>query len=47
MIREMKQKLEESPENISVPVAAADVEHEKTKAELISLKEKTKKLIVS
>ena len=46
MIRQMKQKLEESPENISVPVAAAEVDHEKTKTELTNLREKCKKLIV-
>ena len=47
MIRQMKQKLEESPENISVPVVAAEVDHEKTKTELTNLREKCEKLIVT
>ena len=48
IIRNLKQKLEDTPENVSVPVdlAAATSEHEKTKTELNNLKEKCKKLIV-
>merc|ERR1740124_1283555 len=48
IIRELKQKLEEAPEDISVPVniAEAALAHEKTKTELLNLREKCKKLIV-
>merc|ERR1739838_1197433 len=48
IIRELKQKLEEAPEDISVPVnvAGAALAHEKTKTELLNLREKCKKLIV-
>merc|ERR1711936_16823 len=48
IIRKLKQKLEEAPEDISVPVnvAEAALAHEKTKTELLNLREKCKKLIV-
>merc|ERR1719483_1349652 len=48
IIRELKQKLEEVPEDISIPVnvAEAALAHEKTKTELLNLREKCKKLIV-
>jgi len=48
IIRELKQKLEEAPEDISIPVnvAEAALAHEKTKTELLNLREKCKKLIV-
>merc|ERR1712013_78271 len=48
IIRNLKQKLEDAPEDISIPVniAEATLAHEKTKTELLNLKEKCKKLIV-
>ena len=48
LVRSLKQKLEDTPENISVDVnvAGAAAEHEKTKTELNNLREKCKKLIV-
>ena len=48
LVRSLKQKLEDTPENISVAVNVADsaAEHEKTKAELNNIREKCKKLIV-
>merc|ERR1719239_439613 len=48
LIRELKQKLEAAPEDITVPVdsAAALAEANQAKNELQSLKEKCKKLIV-
>merc|ERR1711892_409786 len=48
IIRELKQKLEEAPEDISVPlnIAEAALAHERTKTELLNLREKCKKLIV-
>ena len=45
----MKQKLENAPEDITVPMpdtAALDAAHQQTKSELATLKEKCKKLIV-
>merc|ERR1712228_933184 len=48
IIRNLKHKLEETPEDISIPVnvAEAALAHERTKTELLNLKEKCKKLIV-
>eukprot|EP00092_Neocalanus_flemingeri_P001893 GFUD01002020.1.p1 GENE.GFUD01002020.1~~GFUD01002020.1.p1 ORF type:complete len:4147 (-),score=1483.97 GFUD01002020.1:293-12733(-) len=48
IIRILKQKLEDAPEDISVPVnvAEAALAHEKTKTDLLNLREKCKKLIV-
>merc|ERR1711970_1581480 len=48
IIRNLKQKLEDAPEDISIPVnvAEAALAHEKTKTELLNLREKCKKLIV-
>merc|ERR1711970_1390796 len=48
IIRNLKQKLEDAPEDISIPVnvAEATLAHEKTKTELLNLREKCKKLIV-
>jgi len=48
LIRTLKQKLENAPEDITVamPTAADDVAHQQTKNELAALKEKCKKLIV-
>merc|ERR1719206_1734967 len=48
IIRNLKQKLEDAPEDISIPVniAEATLAHKKTKTELLNLKEKCKKLIV-
>ena len=48
IIRSLKHKLEETPEDISIPVnvAEAALAHERTKTELLNLKEKWKKLIV-
>merc|ERR1711915_422309 len=47
-IRNLKKKLDEAPENVSVGVdeSKASSDHEKTKTELANLKEKCKKLIV-
>ena len=48
LIRTLKQKLENAPEDITVamPTTADDVAHQQTKNELAALKEKCKKLIV-
>ena len=48
LVRNLKQKLEDTPENVSVAVdvSEAAAEHEKTKTELSNLREKCKKLIV-
>ena len=48
LIRTLKQKLENAPEDITVamPTAADDLAHQQTKNELAALKEKCKKLIV-
>merc|ERR1712098_923862 len=47
-IRNLKKKLEEAPENVSVSVdeSKASSDHENTKPELANLKEKCKNLIV-